>query len=166
VRKGKKFILARLLIGKEVHSLGRMTSEEWMIYVDQEIPVYLIKVASRTYWYRKQEVWWEDEGLNANQVYALILVKKENDTRRVDRATARVAHGLESDTSTRRPISDEVKQFVFVRDGGECVTCGSATEIQFDHIILIALGGSSEPENLQVLCGPCNRRKGSNLSSN
>ncbi|MBX3387541.1 MAG: HNH endonuclease [Phycisphaeraceae bacterium] len=49
------------------------------------------------------------------------------------------------------------------RDEGRCVRCGSNANLEFDHIIPIAMGGSSTARNLQLLCEPCNRSKGSNL---
>ncbi|QIZ39293.1 HNH endonuclease [Saccharopolyspora sp. ASAGF58] len=52
---------------------------------------------------------------------------------------------------------------VFQRDGGRCVQCGTGFEIQYDHIIPVALGGSSTEENLQLLCAQCNQSKGANL---
>src|SRR5262249_38150822 len=43
--------------------------------------------------------------------------------------------------------------------------CGATNELQFDHVIPVALGGGSSADNLQLLCGPCNRRKGAGLTS-
>jgi 5-methylcytosine-specific restriction endonuclease McrA len=64
----------------------------------------------------------------------------------------------------RDVILDDVKQFVWMRDRGRCRNCGAQVELQFDHIIPFAMGGSSEPQNLQILCGPCNRRKSAGLT--
>lgn len=52
---------------------------------------------------------------------------------------------------------------VFQRDGGRCVQCGTDFEIQHDHIVPVALGGSSTAENIQLLCAQCNQSKGANL---
>ncbi len=49
------------------------------------------------------------------------------------------------------------------RDGGRCVACGTDFELQFDHVIPFAAGGGDTVENLQVLCGPCNRAKGATV---
>jgi 5-methylcytosine-specific restriction endonuclease McrA len=77
-----------------------------------------------------------------------------------------VAMGMQpQDQAQRRDvIPDDVKQLVWLRDGGRCRQCGVQAELQFDHIIPVAMGGSSNPENLQILCGPCNRRKSAGLT--
>ena len=53
-----------------------------------------------------------------------------------------------------RALSPEQREAIFTRDGRRCRLCGSpATDI--DHIA----GSSSDPENLQALCKPCNMAK-------
>jgi 5-methylcytosine-specific restriction endonuclease McrA len=64
----------------------------------------------------------------------------------------------------REPIPRAVRLAVFERDGGRCVECGSAFEIQYDHVIPVALGGAATVENLQILCATCNRAKGAALA--
>jgi len=64
----------------------------------------------------------------------------------------------------KRPyIPQEIVGFVYMRDGGRCCECGSTKNLQLDHIIPFAKGGSSEPENLQLLCKECNQKKGDRL---
>ena len=38
--------------------------------------------------------------------------------------------------------------------------CGSKKNLEFDHIIAVALGGADTARNLQLLCQSCNRSKG------
>jgi len=59
-----------------------------------------------------------------------------------------------------RSISQSVKIAVSARDGGRCRQCGSTEELHFDHVIPWSKGGSNTIANIQLLCGPCNRRKG------
>jgi hypothetical protein len=61
---------------------------------------------------------------------------------------------------SREPISEEVQAFVWRRDGGRCVKCGSQERLEFDHIIPVARGGSNTERNIQLLCEYHNRLKG------
>lgn len=58
-----------------------------------------------------------------------------------------------------RHIPDKVKREVWARDGGKCCACGSSAHVEYDHIIPVSLGGTSETSNLQLLCRTCNRKK-------
>ena len=59
-----------------------------------------------------------------------------------------------------RTIPQWVKIAVAHRDGGTCRQCGGDYELQYDHIIPFSRGGSStDINNIQLLCGRCNRRK-------
>jgi hypothetical protein len=64
----------------------------------------------------------------------------------------------------RDPIPDDVKLLVWARDGGSCVRCGSTQELHFDHVIPVASGGGNSADNIQILCGPCNRRKSDKIA--
>lgn len=63
----------------------------------------------------------------------------------------------------RRRIRDDVRLLVWARDKGSCVKCASTMELQFDHIIPLARGGSDEAANIQLLCRTCNLAKGDRL---
>lgn len=73
----------------------------------------------------------------------------------------------------RLPVPHEVKQYVWVRDGGRCRHCRISDDdsmalhgehLQFDHVIPWSRGGTNEAENIQLLCGPDNRAKGAQLN--
>ena len=65
-----------------------------------------------------------------------------------------------------REISFVTKSRVARRDNYICQICGKPlkeTEIEFDHIIPISKGGSSEESNIRVTCIKCNREKGNKI---
>src|ERR1035441_347156 len=57
-----------------------------------------------------------------------------------------------SETARRERIPDSVRLFVWQRDEGKCVRCGSSEKLEFDHIIPVAKGGSNTERNIQLLC--------------
>lgn len=65
---------------------------------------------------------------------------------------------------TKRPrIPREVVDAVYKRDGGRCQECGATEDLQLDHIIPFSKGGATTVENLQLLCGKCNRAKSNKI---
>ena len=63
----------------------------------------------------------------------------------------------------RPPNSAENKTALYGRQAGHCAGCNSHFELrhlEVDHIIAQARGGTDHIENLQLLCGHCNRIKG------
>jgi len=49
------------------------------------------------------------------------------------------------------------------RDGYVCRGCGAGSDLTVDHIHPLSRGGSDALENLQLLCGSCNSRKGDRI---
>lgn len=61
------------------------------------------------------------------------------------------------------PVPDSVRYQVLTAAKGRCALCGATNReqpLEIDHIIPRSRGGTNDLENLQVLCGPCNRSKG------
>jgi hypothetical protein len=60
-------------------------------------------------------------------------------------------------------IPAHVRREVWKRDGGRCTwklangeICGSTSDLQFDHIEPLALGGTSTVDNVRIACRPHN----------
>jgi HNH endonuclease len=122
-------------------------------------PVCVAELEGRSYWIFEGAWHWADEDLAPADVLALVRERERRRRRALERAHASLAADTESQLR-RQPIPREVRLAVFERDRGRCVQCGAAFELQFDHVIPVALGGASTAENLQVLCATCNRAKG------
>lgn len=118
----------------------------------------------RAYWAFNGEVYSTPElWLGADEVRALVLERENKTKAKVARAMAVRAEVDELEAGGRQPIADDVKMFVWQRDGGRCVRCGSNQNLEFDHIIPVAMGGANTARNLQLLCVGCNRSKGASL---
>lgn len=64
----------------------------------------------------------------------------------------------------RTSLSVRTRYQVFKRDLYRCRICAkTGVELEVDHIVPVARGGSDEMENLQTLCVPCNRGKRDSL---
>lgn len=128
----------------------------------RERPVCLVVVGDRAYWWFEDVCYWEDEQLEADDVLALVRERQRRRRRKLERAHTALVLDQEP-TRRRERIPRELKRVVFERDGGRCVECDSTFELQFDHVIPVALGGATTVENLQLLCAPCNQSKGDAL---
>ena len=65
-------------------------------------------------------------------------------------------------TPKRNPINPALRHEVLHRDGYRCLECGATNkdiQLEIDHIIPVAQGGTDELNNLQTLCMTCNRAK-------
>ena len=118
----------------------------------------------RRWWLFDGETYWEDEGFDVTQMKALILERRSQKTRRVQRAVALMQQQDPPPSPPRDVIAEEVRLAVWRRDAGRCVSCGSKQRLQFDHVIPVAMGGAGTVENLQLLCATCNGSKGAALA--
>lgn len=162
----KKRRMYRFYSGKNYTETGLEEAEYQALIIQQKnIPIIVMRdtESKKRWWMFLDEFYWENENFTEEEVRVLILDKIEQKNKKIKRAMARLNHSEISPTR-RENISDEVKLFVWQRDNGRCVKCGSEQKLEFDHIIPIAKGGSNTARNLQILCEDCNRSKGANIS--
>jgi 5-methylcytosine-specific restriction endonuclease McrA len=147
---------------------GRKNPIDQVVALQAEQPIKFLSLELptgrvRSYWVYCQEVYSCDEDLDDADVATLVLERELRKRRRIERARSYVATGT-TQTLARQPIPDQVKLYVWQRDGGACVRCGSNRDLEYDHVIPLALGGSNTARNLQLLCADCNGLKGAGLT--
>jgi hypothetical protein len=173
LRRSGYYFAARVR-GRLVRRAGTWSERDYRALetAQRSEPIPVLQMDDRTWWWFQGEFWRENEGLDGSDVRALILERRAKQQKRIERAkTLYSTQGGpppprpdEPLPSGREPITDDVKMFVWKRDGGRCVSCGSRERLEFDHIIPIAMGGSNTARNLQLLCETCNRQKGATLA--
>jgi 5-methylcytosine-specific restriction endonuclease McrA len=152
VQCGRKVIELRWSRSQVEAALQTQTSE----------PVLMCCDGRRNLWQYLDGFWWDDEGLDAEDIKALVLQRKRQKERKLQSAHS-LMRAEENGRPTRTHISEELRRAVFERDGGRCVECGGNFNIQYDHILPVAHGGATTLENLQLLCADCNRRKSDSI---
>jgi 5-methylcytosine-specific restriction endonuclease McrA len=109
----------------------------------------------------------EPEGLHDRATEILLVkhyvLRHERNYEKVRREVETLENLTQLEGVGREPIAESVRLFVWQRDKGRCVKCGSRERLEFDHIIPIIAGGSSTERNIQLLCESCNRSKGATV---
>lgn len=117
----------------------------------------------RTLWATADGYYWDDEGHSAEEVDLVLWDRRRRKDHRLERLRQQRDASDAAEQARRERISSDVQVFVWERDDGRCVRCGATEDLQFDHVIPVAKGGATSAENLQVLCGSCNRTKGDSV---
>ncbi len=117
----------------------------------------------RALWWTEGGLFWADTELSDEDVELLVWDRRRRQDSRLDRLRKIRAREEELVEARRERIPDEVKAFVWERDDGRCVTCAAEDDLQFDHVIPAAKGGGVSMDNIQILCGDCNRQKSDSI---
>jgi HNH endonuclease len=104
--------------------------------------------------------WMTETGIALVKQYVL---RREKQYEKVQREIDAFENMEKLEGVSREPVPESVRLFVWQRDKGQCVKCGSRERLEFDHIIPITAGGSSTERNVQLLCESCNRSKGATI---
>ena len=86
--------------------------------------------------------------------------------RRIDDLTRKIVHRTDIPKRTdlgKTPLPETQKKILYGKQEEYCVGCGThfeAGHLEVDHIISSSNGGTDHIDNLQLLCGNCNRIKG------
>jgi 5-methylcytosine-specific restriction endonuclease McrA len=155
-----------LQIGKKkLYSDRRATRDDIksMAERSKSMPVKYLTVGDRNYW-RYDSRWFTDsDGHDGDEVRSLVIAYDLRNEKKLSEAKTVAAAKRLPDGSLRESIPGAVRHSVWERDGGACRSCGNKSELQYDHLIPVSMGGANTVDNLQILCGPCNRRKGASV---
>ena len=151
-------------IGRTVHGPG-LNHEDWRRLADaqRDAPTRFLTEDGRRYWWFRDAIYWENDGLEADEIVAAVRDRERERARAEELGRARSAIGLDREAARRRPIPRSVREAVWERDGARCVECGRDYDLFYDHVIPPALGGADRVENLQLLCAICARAHGALL---
>jgi 5-methylcytosine-specific restriction endonuclease McrA len=152
VRSGKRLLAAR----------WKKPDLEALKARQHEAPVVIDRSGPRSLWFFRDRFYWDDAELGAEDVAALVGQRERRETQKLQSA-----HSLMRAEAQGRPgraaIGRELRRAVYERDGGSCVECSATFDLQYDHVLPVALGGATTLENLQLLCAQCNQRKSDSL---
>lgn len=118
----------------------------------------------RALWWVGDAFYWDSDGLDAEHVALEVWDRQRRREHRFDRLRTIRAREEEAAAVRRERIPEEVRVLVWARDEGRCVRCGADEDLQFDHVIPVARGGGNAQENIQILCGNCNRLKSDRIA--
>jgi len=137
--------------------------ELWKEQRQRPVQVMHDSDGSRKWWMFKRQFYVEDERYSAEEIRILLLDREAKRKRKIESAKRRLEQESRAPIARRESIPEEVRMFVWRRDQGRCVKCGSKENLEFDHIIPVSKGGSNTARNIQILCQKCNREKGNKI---
>jgi hypothetical protein len=129
----------------------------------QSDAVLVCAEGNRNLWWYRGNFYWDSDNLDAKSVSLLVWDRERRLGARLTRLAKMKDSDVEIAQNRRDRIPEDVRIHVWQRDGGKCQRCGSSDELQFDHIVPVSKGGANVAENIELLCGDCNRLKSDNV---
>ena len=111
--------------------------------------VCIANEGGRALWMVGEWFYWDADGLAADDIELLVWDRERRGDAKLERLRKLRIRADDIEERRRERIPDEVRIFVWERDGGRCVRCGAQEDLQFDHIIPVAKGGASSIENVK-----------------
>ena len=101
------------------------------------------------------------EGHYTNEEKKLLILEEfDKERKHFERLHHKHRSGGSGPARLDRPrIPETVRIEVWRRDGGRCSRCESRENLEYDHIVPLAKGGSNTARNVELLCEKCNRSK-------
>jgi hypothetical protein len=97
-------------------------------------------------------------GIEENKL--LVLEEFDRERRHFERLHQKHRSAVSDTSQLGRPrLPEAVRIEVWRRDGGRCSRCESRENLEYDHIVPLAKGGSNTARNIELLCEKCNRSK-------
>ena len=153
---------------KKLHWLRKVSSNDWNQQKSDPVKLELLIANSVSYWiFQDSVVSVSDENLyqteDIKNHIKLFIYKRGDKFTKVSREVERFEKFEKIRPIQREQLPEDVRMFVWRRDNGKCVTCGSNRNLEFDHIIPVSEGGSNTERNIQLLCADCNKKKSNKI---
>jgi hypothetical protein len=128
----------------------------YILNAKSNIPEYFIFLYETKFYLSEIEL--------SNEEFMIVLQKEVLSKKdKLKDALEKIKAEAEAEGYSRKSIPKDVQVFVWNRDGGKCVNCGSNENLEYDHIIPVSKGGSNTARNIQLLCRTCNRAKSNKI---
>ncbi len=94
--------------------------------------------------------------------YEIVSLKKPNEQKQpptIKPIYKQSNYSIQNTEYKRKSVPWGRRRDIYIRDGYQCLRCGSKEQLTIDHIVPVVKGGTNDFDNLQTLCRSCNCQK-------